>query len=85
MRWSPGGGDDPAVSAVLVEWKALPRAGGSPVGAAEVRAELRGESREALRELYDRLTRELVRRPGLRLGGRRCVLTDLFESRVGDR
>jgi hypothetical protein len=74
-RWR----SDQAVSTVAVEWKALPRAGDALVGAAEVRVVLRGDSRAALRKAYDRLTRQITREGSLRLGGRTCVLTDMFE------
>ena len=74
-RWR----DDPAVSSVAVEWKALPHAGDALIGAAEVRVGLRGNSRAALRNAYDRLTRQVARGGSLRLGGRSCVLTDMFE------
>src|SRR4051812_15391011 len=73
-RWR----NDPEVSSVVVAWKALPHAGGLLIGAADVRAGLRAESRAALRKTYDRLARQLSQDGALRLGGRSCVLTDLF-------
>src|SRR5262245_25892554 len=75
-RWR----DDPAVTAVAVEWKSLPREGDALIGAAEVRVGLHGENRAALRKAYDRLTRQITREGSLRLSGRTCVLTDMFEQ-----
>ena len=69
---------DPAVSSVAVEWRALPRPGEVLVGAAELRVGLRADTREGLRAAYDRLTRQVARAGALRLGGRSCVLTDMF-------
>ena len=74
-RWR----NEPTVAAVAVEWKALPREGDSLIGVADVRVDLRGESRASLRKAYERLTRQVTRESGLRLGGRRCVLTEMFE------
>lgn len=71
--------DDPAVSEIAVDWKALPRAGEILLGAAEVRVVLCGESRAALRKAYDRLTLQITRESTLRLNGRTCELTDMFE------
>ena len=70
---------DRAVSSVAVEWKALPRAGESLIGAADLRVGLHAETRELLRTAYDRLTRQVVRARPLRLAGRSCSLTDLYE------
>jgi hypothetical protein len=74
-RWR----NDSEVSSVAVEWKALPRAGGALVGAAEVRVGLCAESRAALRKAYERLTRQVTREKSMLLGGRTCVLTEMFE------
>jgi hypothetical protein len=74
-RWR----NDPTVSAVAIEWKALPREGDSLIGAADVRVDLRGDSRASLRKAYERLTLQITREDGLRLAGRRCVLTDMFK------
>jgi hypothetical protein len=73
-RWR----DDPEVSAVVVEWKSLPRAGDELIGVAVVQVCLRGGSRLILRRAYDRLTQQITNEGSLRLGGRSCVLTDMF-------
>lgn len=70
---------DPAVSSVTVDWKALPRTDDSLVGCAEVRVSLQADTHLALREAYERLTRHVTRAGALRLSGRGCVLTELFE------
>jgi hypothetical protein len=73
-RWR----DDPSVSSVAVEWKALPREGGALIGSAELHVGLRAQTRPMLRRAYERLTRQVARNGDLRFGGRNCVLTDMF-------
>lgn len=74
-RWKK----DKAVVAVAIEWKSVPCTGDSLIGVADVRVELRTDTREMLRKAYARLTRQIARDDQLQLSDRECVLTDLFD------
>src|SRR5262245_49011621 len=74
-RWR----DDPEVSSAAVEWKSLPRAGDALIGVAELRVGLCADTRLGLQKAYNRLTRQVTGDSTLRLSGRSCVLSEMFE------